>query len=277
MEITIPFFDEIALTISDKPDGTGDFPSSGLQKGLLLTCKGAALAEEAVGFGVPVLKRGLQTIFPGGVELTSERRDDTWEITALYMLNMEETFSSLQNQTVGGGLFYAIKDILAGLIRRVPALRGLLTAASGALRATFGWKTAYLQSAFSTTVKMRYAINGQSGRIDVDVDPGDAGANGVTEIVVMNEQGASAFEKYRDSFGLVLRGNEIGCWDEVHANEAGFESEDHRVAFTLTQATGVRLFRGRERIGSRLAWSGFGYSLKPAGEFSYAMKIERIP
>jgi hypothetical protein len=278
MEIIVPLFDEMALKIAGGPDNAaGDFPTSGLQKGLILLRKGATLAEEAVGFGVPVLKRGLQTIFPGGVGMTSERTGDVWDITALFLLNMEEKFSAPENRRVGGRLFYTAKNSLAALIRQLPALRGVLTATSGALRKTFGWETTYVQSTFSTIVKMHYAIDGQSGRIAVDVDPGDGAAEGVTEIVVMNELGATNFERYRDSSGTVLRGKEIGCWDEVRAKEAGFESEKHRVAFTLGQAKGVKLFRGREQIGSRLAWSGFGYSLRPAGRFSYTMKIQRIP
>jgi hypothetical protein len=277
MEITIPLFDEIALKIADRPDTAGVYPTSGLQKGLVLTCNGVPIGEEAVGFGVPVLKQGLKTIFPGDAEIASVKTGNAWEITALFLLNLEEKFSGPEKRTVGGGLFYAVKNFLAAIIRRLPALREALTATSGALRKTFGWETTYVQSPFSTIVKMHYSIDGQSGRIAVDVDPGDAADKGVTEIVVMNEQGASVFERYRDSSGLVLRGKEIGCWDEVRANEAGFESDEHRVAFTLSQAKGARLFRGREQIGSRLAWSGFGYSLRPAARFSYTMNIRRLP
>ena len=66
----------------------------------------------------------------------------------------------------------------------------------------------------------------------------------ITEVVVMNEQGAHHFDLYRDSSGTLLRGKEIGCWDEVTAERASFISETHRLAFTLQQVKGARLFGG---------------------------------
>ena len=125
---------------------------------------------------------------------------------------------------------------------------------------------------------MTYTVDSRTGKIDVEVDTNDLSTDSITEVVVMNEQGAHHFDRYRDSGGTCLRGKEIGCWDEVTAEEASFISSTHRVAFTLERVKGARLFRGRELIGSRLAWSGFGYSFPPAVErFSYAVKIERVP
>jgi len=64
----------------------------------------------------------------------------------------------------------------------------------------------------------------------------------------------------------------------VSAAKAGFVSTAHKLAFSLGQVEGARLSRGRELIGARLAWSGFGYSLAPVpGEFTYDVRIERIP
>ena len=72
------------------------------------------------------------------------------------------------------------------------------------------------------------------------------------------------FDRYRDTSGISLQGDEIGCWDEVNAEEAWFESSTRQIAFRLGQVKGARLFRGRELIGSRLAWAGFGYSFPPS-------------
>ena len=72
-------------------------------------------------------------------------------------------------------------------------------------------------------------------------------------------------------------GKEIGCWDEITAQEASFISSSHAVAFTLNQVSGAKLYRGRELIGSRLSWSGFGYSIPAQFEhFRYQVKIGRI-
>ena len=78
--------------------------------------------------------------------------------------------------------------------------------------------------------------------------------------------------------GASLQGAEIGTWDEVDAAAASFVCAAHRVAFSVGQVPGARLSRGRELIGSRLAWSGFGYSVPPtARRLSYGVRIERTP
>ena len=38
----------------------------------------------------------------------------------------------------------------------------------------------------------------------------------------------------------------------------------------------MRLYRGREVVGGRLAWAGFGYSLRPGPpRFTYTLRIAR--
>jgi hypothetical protein len=94
----------------------------------------------------------------------------------------------------------------------------------------------------------------------------------------MNEQGGRAFDTYQDTGGLFLQGRAIGCWDEISADEAMFLSPVRRVAFRLSPISGSKLFRGRELVGNRLAWSGFGYTFPPgSGKFSYSLKIDRLP
>ncbi len=278
MEITIPMPAGLSLKIGAPTVSGKEYPTRRLQKGLILLQDGQELAEEGVGFGVPVLKRGLQTVFPGDIELALQRRDSVWELTALFRLNLEEKIAAPGRGSVRCRPLYVAKNSLAALIRRFPRLRGLLTAASNGLRRILGWETTFEEAGFCTTVKMIYTVDSQTGKVDVEVDTSDLPTDSTTEVVVMNEQGAHHFDRYLDSGGTCLRGKEIGCWDEVMAEEASFISSTHRVAFTLERMKRARLFRGRELIGSRLAWSGFGYSFPPAVErFSYAVKIERVP
>ena len=170
MEIDLPVLPGLALRIDEYVDSKGDYPTSRLQKGLLLVYNGEELAEEAVGFGVPVLRRGLQTIFPGGVELLSLRRGPVLEVTAIFRMCLEEKISSPELGSLNNKSLYTIKNALAALIRGFPILRGVLTAASGGLRRMFGWETIYEDAGAHTKVKMIYTVYGEAGRIDVEVD-----------------------------------------------------------------------------------------------------------
>ncbi len=304
MEINLPLFQEFSLKISETPGGDADgkcegvlrampakhphrtapsrqfpenrYPTGRLQKGFLLLHQGQELAEEAVGFGVPVLKRGLQTIFPGAVSLTSLQKGSTWEVTAFFKLNLVEKISGVGNRTVENRLFYAAKNFLAAVIRGLPSLRGLLTTASSELRQIFHWETKYADAGFSATVKMIYTIQAETGKLTVEMDTSSLHPS-ITEVVVMNEQGAHHFDRYADASGASLQGEEIGCWDEVKAGEAWFESSAHQIVFRLGQVKGARLFRGRELLRPRLAWAGFGYSFPPTlQKMQYEMKIERL-
>ena len=325
MKVSVPLPGGLSLDIGEEPAGgpepagtepagTEDqqgrrlpkaYPTRRLPKGLLLHDGGEPLAEEGVGFGVPILKRGVQTIFPGSVEVASRQDGPVWEVTAAYDMRLVERLakpggggdaaggsaaggaaggSAAGGELVRSRLLYAAKDSLAALHRRFPRLRGPLTATSLALRRRFGWVTTYEEAGFRATVPVTYAIregNGAAGdepaRLTVAVDLAGLAGRGVTEVVLMNEQGARPFDCYEDSDGAVLRGREIGTWDKVTAERAAFVSRAHRVSFSLGQAEGATLHRGTELVGSRLAWAGFGYSLRPERKtFSYELRIETV-
>jgi hypothetical protein len=276
MDIDIPLSQGLSLKIGPShPDRKG-YATAHLQNGFLLLDRDQVLAEEAVGFGLPVLKRGLEAIFPGAVALTSRRRGSTREITACYKLNLTEKISRAGAETVENKLIYAIKNILAAVIRNSALLRGLLTSASSTLRRLFHWETTYAEAGFSIDVKVISTLQEGTGRVSVEIEAGNLPPD-ITEVVVMNEQGAHYFDRYMDSSGVCLQGKRIGCWDEVTAEEAWFKSRARKVAFRLSKVEGARLFRGRELVGSRLAWAGFGYSFPPAvGILRYELNIERL-
>ena len=275
MNLNIPLPEGLALWIADEAAGGDDYPTRRLQKGLLLLADGQLLAEEGVGFGVPILKRGVQTIFPGGMSLAQRRRGRLWEVTATYDLCLVERLARRGGLSFQPRLLYTAKDSLAALHRRSPRLRGLLTAASSMLRRTFGWVTIFEEAGFHAPVEVRYTVDGDSGRVDVSLALAGL-PDGVTEVVVMNEQGGRSFDLYVDSSGAALRGPEIDTWGDVPAARAAFVSTTAGAMFSLGQADGATLRRGRELIGGRLAWAGFGYSLPPTvTRFGYDVRIER--
>ncbi len=277
MEITIPFSSGLELKIDDLAAGGTQYPTARLQKGFILIKDGLELSEEGVGFGVPVLKCGILTIFPGQVNLAAQSNGPVRTVIARFKMNLEEKIARQGNTSLQSPLIYAVKNSLAALIRRIPPLRGLLTFASNMLRRTLKWETTFEEATSYNDVKIGYVFDIPSGVIHVECDTTGLSRAGVTEVVLMNELGAHHFDNYRDSSGALLRKDEIGCWDEVKAECASFISETHGLAFTLQQVDGAKLFRGRELVGSRLAWAGFGYSFPPAIQrIAYDVKIERL-
>ena len=275
MEARLELPDGLSLRIADSAAGAR-YPTGRLQRGLLLYDGEHELAEEGVGFGVPVLKRGVQTVFPGAVRLQRGIAGSGPEIVADYELGLVERLRRSGGRSVRSGAVYAAKDALAALHRRVPVLRGPLTAASSAGRRTLGWTTTYEPSTFRATVPVTYTRREGTCAVIVVADLTGLVDAGVTEVVFMNELGAREFDLYEDADGTALRGAAIGAWDEVTAPAGRFVSSRRRLAFSLAQAPGARLHRGRELVGSRLAWAGFGYSVPPAlGRFAYEIRIER--
>jgi hypothetical protein len=278
MDINLPIFKALILAIADEPNGRKPYPTSSLKKGLVMIYQGQDLAEEAVGFGVPVIKQGLQTIFPGNIELDFLHRGSTWVVTATYTINLIEKIARLGTERFTNKCIYTIKNFLAAFIRQFPPTRGFLTSLSNRLRRLFGWETTYGKAAFSTQVKMIYYFTEGSRVLAIEADLTGIPQDKVTETVIMNEQGAHTFDQYNDSSGITLLGKEIGCWDEVTAEEASFASSTHHIAFSLPRVAGAHLFRGRELIGSRLAWAGFGYSFPPSiRRFRYTVRFEKLP
>jgi hypothetical protein len=276
MEIRVPISSGLILKLGAAGD-ENDYPTSSLQKGILLSLGGQDLAEEGVGFGVPVLKSGLTTIFPGAVELAWLQRGAIHEATARFGMNLTERITSQGSGSVQSQMFYQVKNLMAAVIRRYSPLRGALTGASNVLRRWFGWETTFEDIGLQGNVTVTYTIDPHTGVIHIEVDASDLGVGDITEVVVMNEQGARSFDQYCDSSGVVLHGKEIGCWDVVEAEWASFRSGTHGLAFSLAQVKDTSLFRGRELIGSRLAWAGFGYSFSPAIQrIRFEVRLERF-
>jgi hypothetical protein len=275
--LTIPIVGGISVRMAANPASGRGYPTKRLQRGLLLFQDDEDLAEEGVGFGVPVLKRRSQTLFPARVELTERRNGPSLEITARYDIRLEERLARRGSPSIHSPLFYAAKNALAGLIRDTPLTRHLLTNVSSAMRWLFGWVTTYEDAGIRAAVQVKYSIEAGSGVIRVDMEAPDLLKLGVTEVAIMNEQGARHFDAYQDADGTTLNEDRIGCWDEVTSESGTFVSHDRRVSFTLRQVRGTRLFRGRELVGSRLAWCGFGYTFAPTREkFSYDIGIETL-
>jgi hypothetical protein len=303
VELTVPLHDGLALLIADGAPGRdrapedgrrtpgtgrhapasrrapagGSYPTAAISKGILLYDAGRSLAEEGVGFGLPVLKCGLTTVFPGSLTLLDEQDGAVRAVTASYEMNLVERLARPGGTSLQAEWMYSAKNALAALHREVPLLRRSLTGLSSRLRRAFGWETTYEPTESLGTVRVRSAARPGGSYLDLAVDVSGVETNGVTEVVVMNEQGGRAFDCYRDSDGASCARGEIGTWDDVAAEHATFLCRSSGVAFTLHQVEGARLRRGREVVGTRLSWSGFGYSFPRAAErIEYRIALERL-
>lgn len=267
----------ISLHIAGGTSRKSTYPTARIQKGLLLLFENQDLSEEAVGFGVPVVKRGLQAIFPGELEIFPHDQNPVKQITARYNMNLEERIRQVGSGIVNNRLVYSSKNIMAALIRNLPFMRGILTRTSNLLRASLGWETTYEPISYFTHLALNYSIEADKGLITVELIGQKYISRGISEIIVMNELGANYFDHYADTDGNHLSGKKIGCWNPVTATEASFNSSQHGITFSLSQVKGAKLFRGLELIDKRLAWAGFGYTFPPTLEhFNYSITIKKL-
>jgi hypothetical protein len=206
------------------------------------------------------------TIFPGAIEVTQHPTGSAAEIQAVFTMNLEERVAGSDQRNLNSRNIYAIKNFLAFLHRQLPLTRVPLTAVSNLMRKAFHWRTTFEEVESSASVRMRYAVRPADGTIRMEAELSDPGKGGITEFIVMHEQGGNYFDRYQDFGGAITMGEQIGTWDEVKTQEGSFICARHRLSFTCGQANGARLFRGRELIGSRVAWSGFGHVFSPQAD-----------
>ena len=251
--------------------GSGSNPCNRIQKGLILFWKDLDLSEEGVGFGMPVLKLGTESIFPGSWKMSADRCDGHTMVKAEYTMNLVARMSKGDN-VIKNHVFCLACNLFSRIHREQPKLRKSLSNLSGILRQSMGLKDAFCEISSPGSVSATYLITGSKVDVFLKFPPID----GCTEKIVLNELGANWFDTYTDSDGCVLKGNEIGSWDEIHAEEATFLDPSDGLSFTLKKVAGSRMFRGRELVPGRLAWSGLAYVLPPQrDELAYSITIGR--
>jgi hypothetical protein len=272
--ITLGPFQDVYLTTTDPFNFNSQYPASRIQKGLILKKGHRDLSEEGVGFGVPVLKLGQETIFPGSWRARVKRLEGYTLVEADFVLNL--TIRITRNgRLIAGKGFYKTKEMLSFLHRYNPLLRRSLSFSSELLRGAFSLEDVFVEVKPVSFIKAFYKIKNCKILVELKFSKSVARKE-ITEVIIMNEQGANYFDTYRDSKCQVLQKGKIGSWDETYAEVASFVNPADRISFTLKRAKGARMFRGRELTPGRLAWSGLAYVLSPQTErFSYSIDIGR--
>lgn len=272
--MNIPLQGGLSLRIQDQYDEQAPYPSGRIQKGLVLWHENEDLSEEGVGFGVPVIKWGRQTIYPGSVKFESKTEGGLTWVKVSYNMNILEK-AYINEKPVRRAPFYRIHETLSRWHRKHPFLRAFLRNSGALVRRAFHIQIKFEEGASSGFASVEYQIDAEKRTILVALDIKDLQLDEKTEVFIMNELGANHFDLYRDSDGSELKKESIGTWEEVTAREATFTDSSRKISFTLSNVDGTKMFRGRELVPGKLAWSGLSHLLpRHLTSFSYLVKIE---
>ena len=262
----------ISLQIREPDKVKQSYSSCRIQKGLLLFQGNKDLSEEGIGFGVPILKFGEKTIFPGKGYIELKEHADHTQVMIDYDLNLAETIA-FKGRKIENRPLYGVKESLSRLHRKYPFSRKILTDGSNALRRSLDIETGFEEGASAGLARITYTIT-SDGMIHVRVDLRRIQREIYTEVMIMNEQGANFFDTYCDSKGTILHGEAIGSWQETSCDEVSFRYPKDRLTFTVPKISGSKLFYGRELVEKRLSWAGIAYSISPhIQDFAYEIKI----
>ena len=247
--------------------------TSALQKGLILMLDGKELIEEGLGFAAPVVRYRDKTYFSSSAETSVQKSSLGFRVSKRYVLDAISRKKFLPQGTyIDDNLYSLVRKTFAKLYlaqkNMSPFFNTLMEAREAAKI-----KTEFIKVQPRGTVNVTYEI--QPTKIGVSVDCSDLTLDNCNEVLLLNEQGSTVFEKYVDANGLRLSGREIGAWAAVTAESASMVNVEGRLSFSLHKIQGSTLFRGWERTRNRFSWAGLSYSLRPnRGIYSYLIKID---
>ena len=274
IQATIRLRNDLCLQFRKPGVEPREYPSCRLQKGLIIASDSRELVEEGTGLGLPLVRFGHETIFPGDASLSIQQEGDRVITRVNYNLNLIARRILRWGGSVGSPWFYWVDDFFSRLHRRHPPLRGALTWASYPIKLLCGMETSLQEVGSAGSVSVVYDTHVAEGIIHTSVNLSEFKRDGCTEIIIANEQGANHFDLYRDSNGVILRGKGIGTWDETLAHSASLEDSRNGIAFSINRVQGARMYRGRELVANRLAWSGLNYVLPGhTANFAYDIKV----
>ncbi len=261
-----------------KPElGPWEYPSSQVQKGLIISSNSHELVEEGVGLGLPLVRFGPEVVFPGDSSISTQQEDSRVINRVSYNLNLIIRKTLRWGSTINNPHFYRVDEFFSRLHRRNPTLRGALTWASYPIKLLCGMNTSFREIDSAGLVSVIYDTDVTRGIIHTSINLTGLKRGCCTEITIANEQGANHFNLYRDSNGVTLRGNGIGTWDETFAQRASLVDSRDGISLSINEVRGARIFRGWEVVANRLNWAGLNYVLPGnTSSFSYDIKIGKV-
>ena len=242
-----------------------------LQKGLVLLLDGKELIEEGVGFGVPVVKYEDKTFFSSKAHVSIKKIGSDCTLTKAYVLDTISLKKFGSSSYIDDSLYSPIRKTFQSLYLKHKKLNPVFNKVME-LRDLAKIKTEFVAVKPRGIVTVTYRCRPET--IHVQADFSKVKLNKCQEILVLNEQGSSIFQKYVDSNGLNLIEKQIGAWETVTAQTASLQSRSGRISFSLQNEGGAAFFRGWERTRKRFSWAGLNYSMRPSdSSFSYSIGI----
>ncbi len=245
--------------------------TASLQKGMVLALNGEELIEEGLGLGAPVVKYHDKTYFSSSAEISIERTASARRVSKTYVMDAVSRKKFWRATYINDGVYSSVRKTFAKAYLSKKNLSPFFNAVME-FRQLAKIKTEFQKVKPRGTVTVTYEV--KPIQIEINVDFSDLSLSRCDEILVLNEQGSSVFEKYVDANGLKLAGRDIGAWDAVAADWASLVGVNGQLSFSLRRVQGATLFRGWEQTKNRFSWAGLSYSLKPTRKtLNYTVKL----
>jgi len=249
----------------------GNLEIASLHKGLILLKSGAELVEEGAGFGVPVARFKDKTYFSGSATLTLLDEGPPPVIQKSYVLDTISVRKLRGGTRISDSLYHPLHRAFTRAYLSRPDLRSLFNKLIES-RIALGVTNKFVKVAPRGVAHIRFTL--REGLIEVEVVT-DKISTGCEEVVILNEQGASTFRRYRDEGGLDLLDDAIGAWDKIDASKGTLLDVKGKLSFSIEKPTASSvMYRGREKVRDRLSWTGIALSLKPGSSVKYVIRLQ---
>jgi hypothetical protein len=246
-----------------------------LQKGLVLVDDGVELIEEGAGFGVPIVKYEDQTFFSSTAQTyLLEQNEKTTIFTKVFFMDAISE-KQIRGATINSDLYSFIHQTFEkGYLSRQnlrPVFDWIMK-----IRKMLGVQTHFIKVASKGKITITYHCFPDIIKVFVDFSKLDK--KNCREVLILNEQGASMFQRYIDADGTVLCDGQIEAWARVEAKQASLSDIKGQLTFTLENLKTATLLRGREQIKDRFSWAGLTYTMDPKTVlFDYTLRISKSP
>jgi hypothetical protein len=223
---------------------------------------------------MPAAKFAHRVFFPGEARLNEQRDEShlsTWVVD--YELNLEERVTLKSGKSIRNDGFYRLKEWFASLHKAIPISRDLLEYGNQALRFTWGLSTTFETTPSAGSVRVAYTVDRRKSALHIRADTSRLNKTGCTEVIFLNEQDGSLFDRYSDANGDLV-GKEIGTWEETVADCVTVSDPRHNISLAFPSIAQSRMYRGREVVQGRLSWTGVAYVIQPrCVDFEYEITI----